>query len=504
MPQPESLFTRPTGRRAVGVPPVVPEATPVLGPAPDDTSPVPVVPASAAVLGAADDTSPVPVVPAPTAPLASPATPVTLATAEPASPWAPGSPVGLSARPSELPSGAPRDRADVPGTGVADDGRDRFTAVLLGRSRRGLVVRAAAAASALAVLLTTVIAVAVLERTVTVDVDGQTQQVSFLGSGVSDALAEAGVEVGERDYVSPAVGESVADGGTVTVRYGRPLTVDVDGEERTYWTTGLTVEEAIAALDLRFEGAALSVSRSAPIGRQGLAVAVTTPKDVVLVTAGGEQAFTSTGRTVADVLAEAGVAADGDDRVEPAADTLVTAGLRITHRKVDVATVEEAVEVPAPTRTVETADLFEGETEVQEAGRPGTEAVTWTVTTVDGVEESRAEVSRVVSSEPVERVVLSGTKPRPAGGTSPNVGGDVDSLNWAALAQCESGGNPSIVSSNGLYHGLYQFDARTWQSVGGSGVASDAPADEQTYRAKLLYQQRGDSPWPSCGSRLYT
>jgi hypothetical protein len=80
----------------------------------------------------------------------------------------------------------------------------------------------------------------------------------------------------------------------------------------------------------------------------------------------------------------------------------------------------------------------------------------------------------------------------------------VDSLNWAALAQCESGGNPSIVSSNGLYHGLYQFDARTWQSVGGSGVASDAPADEQTYRAKLLYQQRGDAPWPSCGSRLYT
>ena len=75
-------------------------------------------------------------------------------------------------------------------------------------------------------------------------------------------------------------------------------------------------------------------------------------------------------------------------------------------------------------------------------------------------------------------------------------------LNWGALAACESGGNPSVVSSNGLYHGLYQFDAQTWQSVGGSGVASDASAAEQTQRAQKLYDSRGSSPWPVCGARL--
>ena len=75
-------------------------------------------------------------------------------------------------------------------------------------------------------------------------------------------------------------------------------------------------------------------------------------------------------------------------------------------------------------------------------------------------------------------------------------------LNWGALAACESGGNASIVSSNGLYHGLYQFDAQTWQSVGGSGVASQASAAEQTQRAQQLYDSRGSQPWPVCGSRL--
>lgn len=78
------------------------------------------------------------------------------------------------------------------------------------------------------------------------------------------------------------------------------------------------------------------------------------------------------------------------------------------------------------------------------------------------------------------------------------------SLNWSALAQCESGGNASIVSANGLYHGLYQFNVATWQSVGGSGLPSNASASEQTMRAQMLYDMRGTQPWPSCGGLLYS
>ncbi len=79
-----------------------------------------------------------------------------------------------------------------------------------------------------------------------------------------------------------------------------------------------------------------------------------------------------------------------------------------------------------------------------------------------------------------------------------------DGLNWAALAQCESGGNPRAVSSSGRYHGLYQFSVATWQSVGGSGLPSEASPDEQTYRAQLLLERSGVGQWPTCGPRLYT
>lgn len=68
-----------------------------------------------------------------------------------------------------------------------------------------------------------------------------------------------------------------------------------------------------------------------------------------------------------------------------------------------------------------------------------------------------------------------------------------------AIARCESGGNPSAVDSSGTYRGKYQFDMRTWASVGGSGDPAAASEEEQDRRAAMLYAQRGSQPWPVCG-----
>jgi soluble lytic murein transglycosylase-like protein len=68
-----------------------------------------------------------------------------------------------------------------------------------------------------------------------------------------------------------------------------------------------------------------------------------------------------------------------------------------------------------------------------------------------------------------------------------------------AIAACESGGNPTAVSSDGSYRGKYQFDYGTWESVGGSGDPATASEAEQDYRAALLYSEAGSSPWPICG-----
>ena len=73
---------------------------------------------------------------------------------------------------------------------------------------------------------------------------------------------------------------------------------------------------------------------------------------------------------------------------------------------------------------------------------------------------------------------------------------------WEALRFCESTHDYTAVSASGAYRGAYQFDIKTWETVGGRGDPAAAPPDEQDARARELYARRGDQPWPLCGRFL--
>jgi hypothetical protein len=69
-----------------------------------------------------------------------------------------------------------------------------------------------------------------------------------------------------------------------------------------------------------------------------------------------------------------------------------------------------------------------------------------------------------------------------------------------AIAECESGGDPTAIGGGGLYRGKYQFSVATWQAVGGKGDPAAAPEAEQDRRAIVLYNTSGPGQWPVCGS----
>jgi soluble lytic murein transglycosylase-like protein len=69
----------------------------------------------------------------------------------------------------------------------------------------------------------------------------------------------------------------------------------------------------------------------------------------------------------------------------------------------------------------------------------------------------------------------------------------------AAIARCESGGNPRAVSASGMYRGKYQFSFATWRAVGGEGDPASASETEQDRRAAILYRRHGPGQWPVCG-----
>ena len=69
----------------------------------------------------------------------------------------------------------------------------------------------------------------------------------------------------------------------------------------------------------------------------------------------------------------------------------------------------------------------------------------------------------------------------------------------AAIASCESGGNPRAIGGGGAFRGKYQFTYSTWAEVGGKGDPAAAPEAEQDRRAAMLYSRSGPGQWPICG-----
>ncbi|MGW0706011.1 ubiquitin-like domain-containing protein [Streptomyces sp. NPDC002643] len=334
------------------------------------------------------------------------------------------------------------------------------------------------------------------DKAIELTVDGRPRTLHTFADDVTELLADEGVALGAHDVVAPGPGTALSSGDEVAVHYGRPVALTLDGQPRRVWTTARTVDGALRQIGVRAEGAYVSTSRSRRIGREGLELDVRTERTVTIMADGRTRTIRTNAATVREAVEQAGVTLRGQDTTSVDQAGFPRDGQTVTVLRITGSREVREEPIPFLVRRVEDASLFKGTEVVEQAGRPGARRVTYAFRTVNGVKERPRRVRTEVVREPREQVVLVGTKPRPM-----SVRG-AEGLNWSALAACESGGRPDAVDPSGTYGGLYQFDTRTWQSLGGSGRPQDASGEEQTLRAKKLYVRRGASPWPHCGARL--
>lgn len=398
-----------------------------------------------------------------------------------------------------------------------------MTASLLHRATRKPVLPLAAVA--LTAAAAGGIAWEVTGKTATLTVDGNAREVDFRGSTAADVLQAAGIDPGKRDSLVPAASSEVADGDTVALRRAREVSLVVDGAPRTVWVTADSVDEALTQVGLRERGLALSASRSRDIPLDGMTLAVSTPKTLKIVAGGRTTARQTTAATVGAALKQAGIAVDADDRVSHPGTYRVVEGLTVKVVKVTRDRVHESVRVPYETERRSDATLTSGATRVLAAGSAGSIRRTVERTFADGKLEKRRVFKTETLAAPVTRVIAVGTKPAPvapapsrsssgssdgssgssgsAGSSSTgSSGGGAPSGGFAALAKCESGGNPRATNPSGKYRGLYQFSRETWAGVGGSGDPAAASVAEQTKRAQILLERSGAGQWPECGRYL--
>lgn len=239
-------------------------------------------------------------------------------------------------------------------------------------------------------------------------------------------------------------------------------------------------------------------NNAAAVAPRDAAVSPTaTPMKVVIFVDRKKRSETmTTAGTVREVLAQVGLQLGKYDLVTPAADAAPAATIKVLRLLSAPKTTK--VTIPPPTVEKKDAKLPAFSRKVTRQGRAGYKMVTTAYVRRHG-KKVKAVIDQQIKRKPVSRIIALG--PQPSGGV-----GAAARLNWAALAKCESGGNPRAVNPAG-YYGLYQFNRQSWATVGGSGLPSDASSAEQTYRAQLLYNRvngRWQGQWPNCGRYLFT
>ncbi len=268
-------------------------------------------------------------------------------------------------------------------------------------------------AAVLAGVLGSTIAWASVDKTVTVQVDGQSTQLHTVASSVKGALADAGYQVGPHDIVAPPLTSSVHSGGKIVLERGRMLRLTVDGSERDVWVTAPTVQNALQ--DLGYESADLyTVSRDKRLPLTPTDVTLATEKSITLTQGTNVQQLTTTDVFVGELLNDMGITLGPDDVVTPTVNQKVVAGGDVVVKRITNTTVTAAEPLPFTVTQTPDPTLAKGTTKVTTTGKAGVANVVYAVVLVDGVETGRTVVSSTTITPPTTQIEKVGSKPAAA------------------------------------------------------------------------------------------
>lgn len=368
---------------------------------------------------------------------------------------------------------------------------------------------------------------AAADTNVNLSVDGQQRQVHHLSGTVGDVLRAQNIQLSEHDQVTPSISTALRDDQNVDVKYGRLVTITVNGTVHTLWTTSPSLTAVLAQLGLNPDKTQLSVPKDTAVPRGGITLSADTAKQVTVQVDGKTIVIDTTAATLKDMLAQHGITMGPQDAASTDLDAAPADNSTISISRVNAQQQTTTEDIPFQVKKTNDDTLAKGTTKVKTQGVNGKKTVTWSVTAVDGKEQSRERVSESVTTQPVDEVDLVGTKDTSTASTSSTSStsssssssssasasasqseSSSDGLNtansemWDRIAQCESSGNWSISTGNG-YSGGLQFDSGTWLSAGGgkyAPTASQATREQQITVANTIYASRGLSPWGCAGA----
>ena len=118
-------------------------------------------------------------------------------------------------------------------------------------------------------------------------------------------------------------------------------------------------------------------------------------------------------RTVGKVLEEKDIVLGEKDIVEPALDTVVKSDMTITVKRINVSEEIIETEIQYESKKEEDSSLYVGETKVKQYGEMGIKKEVYAVEQSEGEEAVKTLLSSEITKEPVDEIILVGTKKKP-------------------------------------------------------------------------------------------
>jgi uncharacterized protein YabE (DUF348 family) len=196
----------------------------------------------------------------------------------------------------------------------------------------------------------------------------------------------------------------------IQVLHAKEIIVVLNGRSRTVYVTGPTVEDVLEHVNVRLQqGDRVEPSRSARI-EEGDVIVFREAVEVRVRIDGRDRRVITNAPSVAYLLDSMGVVLHRRDRVIPAPATELGSRMRIRVVRVEVRRVTEQAEIAFGTEVVYSAQLLQGQRQLNRAGVPGLQELTYKVRFEDGVEVSRDLLEQKPLRDPVSQILVIGTR----------------------------------------------------------------------------------------------
>lgn len=237
-----------------------------------------------------------------------------------------------------------------------------------------------------------------------------TNFVSYKDETVEKALLQNGIILKDKDVVTPARESMLEEDTNIDIRRFCTVIVSADGKNHQVSLTGGTVEEAISEAGIAV-GADDSVNyQSAEPLFDNMKINVSRVVTVKITVDGETKEHKISAATVSEALKKVGVVVSADDKLSHKSNTKLTDNMEIVIKRVIKKEVTKTEGIPFETVYETDSSMYIDESKVKTEGILGEKEVKCSEIYVDEVFEKSEILSETVIKEPVNEVIVKGTK----------------------------------------------------------------------------------------------